>query len=1019
MFTRGSIVLKSIYLLVFLGISSQSLSQERCATVSFNEIQESKKLGESKPRFENWLKAKKDQKLSQVRATNQTAAIVYQIPVVVHVVHNGESYGVDGNILDEQILSQITTLNQDFRRTNADQSDTPAEFLDVVADIEIEFVLAKRDPEGLPTDGIVRVQGNQEGFTIDEAEVLAANSYWPAEEYMNIWVADLKHGTGDGLLGFAKFPLSDLEGLDENSTGEEPTLNRLIDGVYMDYEYFGTGYNTDSFSKGRTMTHEVGHWLGLRHIWGDGGCSIDDFCDDTPAQSGSTSFNKTCEDLTGKDTCTEDGLDMFQNFLDYTADECMNLFTECQKLRMRTVLENSPRRKELLQSSGGMDPSSVANDLGVKSIVSPTFGNCSLVIIPEIEVRNYGTNDITAFAVDFLIDDQLIQTLSVVETLTPLQSLFIDFTSITIASEPNEVTFKVKEVNGTKDGNPDNDCKWVSTYFPQHITVPFAETFANFDNWHVENSNDQVSAWVVGIAPYLTVDNSAAVLAYNGSSDEHFGELDYLISPVFDLSELATADIRFRYAYSGIANNYSDALSVIVSTDCGATFPESNVIFRKAGNELKTTTSTNSTFVPAGPSDWVDIEEPISQFSGQEVVIAFVGSNGGGNHIYLDDIEVFSSAAYDYDLGITSLSELPVVTCRQEVSVSVMIKNYGKQVINDFMLDYAIEGHSGTVESVGNSLEPGKTIEVELEIPNVDVGDYQLLVMVNQPNGRQDEDLSNNSSVRYFDIDMNTDLIPVREKFSSTLESSDWHFVRTDSLSDWQISEFRVENRNDYALTLYGFDIKELGRENWLVSPVLDFSGTNEASMTFDVSYANRTGRNDQLKVLGSVDCGQDYPFELYSKKGGELAVTQSEESWVPDTLTDWRQEFINLDQLAGAAEVRLAFVVTNQNGNNIYLDNIEFYESGEEPLDIEQSMLSFPNPASEYIEVKFNFNIKEEILIRIVSLDGEVLIEKKYPNTLNQIYRLYDVSQVSNGLYILQVLGNNTNLSSKVLVQH
>ncbi|MEP3388647.1 MAG: T9SS type A sorting domain-containing protein, partial [Reichenbachiella sp.] len=183
-------------------------------------------------------------------------------------------------------------------------------------------------------------------------------------------------------------------------------------------------------------------------------------------------------------------------------------------------------------------------------------------------------------------------------------------------------------------------------------------------------------------------------------------------------------------------------------------------------------------------------------------------------------------------------------------------------------------------------------------------------------------------------------------------------------------------------------------------------------------SYASRIGRNDQLRILASTNCGRDYPIELYNKKGSVLAVTQSETAWTPETTDDWRQEYVDLSDLAGHVDARLAFVLTNQNGNNVYLDNIEFYVSADEnQIVITESMRAFPNPATDYIEVKFNFNIKEEILLRIMRLDGDVIAEQSFPNTLNQVYRIDHIQSTNNGVYILQAIGDFTNLSNKIII--
>lgn len=1000
--------LKFPILILLVCLSFVSQSQEKCGTQQFNDGLSDHPKEEIKTQFENWLGSQITVKKA-LRNADVMSETVYQIPVVVHVVHDGESEGVGANIPEAQILNQIDSLNNDFRRLNADQENTPDFFLDDAADVKIEFVLAKKNPEGLPTDGIVRVKGNQGSFTINESSTISENSYWPAEEYFNIWVTDL----GGALLGFAKFPVSNEPGMDE-----DPNLNRLIDGVFVDYRYFGTGENADDFSKGRTLTHEIGHWLGLRHIWGDGGCGADDFCTDTPSQGGSTSG---CPDESETSCST---IDMFQNYMDYTDDECMNLFTNCQADRMRIVLESSPRRKDLLSSNGLEEVVQVANDLGLKAIVTPSFGNCSQVLVPELEVRNYGTNTINSFSLDLLVDEEVIETKSFSEPLTELQSIFVSFSSISVPVNTSQISFKVNQVNDGSDGNEDNDCIWVSTFFPGTQDVPYFEEFTGASesgntDWRMKNSNDNPSAWNYGTAPNLTLENEAAILSYFGAPSGSFGELVYLISPVFDLTGLSTADLKFKYAYSGYPDNYSDALTVVVSTDCGATFPEDNILYQKIGASLATTTNTSSLFIPEDPSDWLEVELNFGEFSNNsEVVVAFIGNNGGGNNLYLDDVEVFSSAANNYDLGIVRVDNVPMVTCHEDIDLQVYVKNFGKQTVTDFTISYEMETRDQQFDITDLSLESGKTEVVEVESFNIEDGSYEITIATSMPNGNEDEDNSNDVTSSFFIIDNQSEFIPVRERFSRTLESSDWHFIRKDAPSDWELADFTESNVTNYAAVFKSYEQTSLGIENWLVSPILDFSETDVASMIFDVSYANKVGRNDQLKVLASTNCGRTFDRELYSKKGGELAVAQSETEWIPESDEDWRSEFIELNDLTGQNDVRLAFVVVNQNGNNIYLDNIELYVSDDpSPLEIAESMRSFPNPASDHIEVKFNFNIKEELLIRVVGLNGEVVAEKTFPNTLNQTYRIDGLNVTNNGLYIIQALGSFTNLSSKVFI--
>lgn len=273
------------------------------------------------------------------------AANRYRIPVIVHVIHNGEPVGTGANISYEQIVSQIEVLNEDFRRLTGSNgfNEDP-----VGVDTEIEFYLAARDPEGntLAEPGVHRYDGERSfwpkgAFRNPIDDLIKPLTIWDPTEYFNIWTVNFGGFVGRDLLGYAQFPSnSGLPGLDTNEGSAE------TDGIVVGYKYFGSSEKGNfpdliaPFDLGRTTTHEVGHWFGLRHIWGDGDCFVDDYCGDTPHADAP---NYGCM---GRISCASE--DMIQNYMDYTDDRCMNIFTQEQKQRMHTVLMNSPRRKELV-----------------------------------------------------------------------------------------------------------------------------------------------------------------------------------------------------------------------------------------------------------------------------------------------------------------------------------------------------------------------------------------------------------------------------------------------------------------------------------------------------------------------------------------------------------------------------------------------------------------------------------------------------------------------------------------------
>ncbi|WP_053975856.1 M43 family zinc metalloprotease [Mangrovimonas xylaniphaga] len=355
-------------------------SAVRCYSDEYNTIirNEHPNMMGSKS-FENDLK----QTLEGIKSqrSNETMDDVIVIPVVVHVLHNGEVIGVGPNITEAQVLSQITVLNEDYRRmmgtpgynTNEDG-----------ADVEVEFVLAQQTPEGCPTNGIDRVNICMDGVGYSEMQSQKTQTYWDPANYLNMWSAKFIDDL-EGILGYAQFP-----------GGTAST-----DGVASNYITFGSSdYDDGTFSlsapydKGRTMTHEVGHFLGLYHTF-QGGCDDEDYCDDTPAVEeanyGCPTSNLSCGTY-----------DMVENFMDYTNDECMNVFTNDQKARILAVLSTSTNRDSLEDSFALNAPTEVTSDPAV-AIEELQIG-CGTSITPVVTLSNWGTQPLTAVTFQYDID---------------------------------------------------------------------------------------------------------------------------------------------------------------------------------------------------------------------------------------------------------------------------------------------------------------------------------------------------------------------------------------------------------------------------------------------------------------------------------------------------------------------------------------------------------------------------------------------------------------------------------------
>ena len=330
---------------------------------------------------------------ANARTTSTLPDTVVTIPVVVHIIHNNADESIGGaNIPDAQIQSQIDVLNKDYRRLNADTANAPASVNAVGADVKFQFCLAQTDPNGDPTNGITRTYSSQANFIYptDETTVKAL-SYWPSDQYLNIWVCNLYlYNTTQTLLGITQLPSGDtLSGL--NATDG----NAATDGVLINYQSFGTtGTLLSQYALGRTATHEIGHWFGLFHPWGNynsGDCTLTDYCDDTPVCG--DPFYAAAPSCTDNPAINCSDRRMIEAYMEYSDDGCMNVFTQDQKTRMRLALILSPRRQALLSSSHGCNAAIIPTTTSNSNLSINVFPNPTTDII-NVQVTFTGTKNL-------------------------------------------------------------------------------------------------------------------------------------------------------------------------------------------------------------------------------------------------------------------------------------------------------------------------------------------------------------------------------------------------------------------------------------------------------------------------------------------------------------------------------------------------------------------------------------------------------------------------------------------------
>jgi PKD repeat protein len=522
------------------------------------------------------------------------------IPVVVHVIHDG---GVS-NISDAQIQSQIDVLNEDFRRKPATNG------FGLGVDTEIEFCLAKKDPLGKCTNGIVRINSPLSNHQTYQRAQLKQLSYWDNNRYLNMYVVK-NINNGNGILGYSSFP---------SGPPDE-------DGIVVKHNYFGK-IGTASASLGRTTTHEIGHWFGLYHTFNNG-CGTDtclggDLVCDTPPVANP---NFGCP--ASVNSCTIDNLpDQIKNYLDYSNDNCKNMFTNGQKTRMQSTLI-SIRDTIWLQwnvDSTGCDSGFISPNCNViADFVTLTQTIC---VGNTIVFCNKSQNNPTTY--QWFFQGGSPATSSVANPTVTYSSLGV---------------FQVKLIATNAYGT---DSLMMNNYVsvsspPVGQPLPYYEDFeaSAFPPSGITIDNPDAG---------ITWERDTIALAFQGNASAkinnliniNYGQSDAMILPRFDFTTFTGIPyLYFKWAYAKSDPNYSDELIVLVSNNCGVTW---NQVFYTTGNSMTTGTTQTTPYLPTTSTVWKTANINLNAYStSSNVQIKIVNVTDGGNNLYVDNINLGSN----------------------------------------------------------------------------------------------------------------------------------------------------------------------------------------------------------------------------------------------------------------------------------------------------------------------------------------------------------------------------------------
>ena len=605
--------------LAFLLFAFDLAAQDRCASMDLLDLK-FRANPALKTKFENrelQLQRIISQRVASGKTLRTTGLVT--IPVVFHLVLRNQS-----QVTDAQIQAQLDTINKDYAGTNAGAAKIPSYFQSLFGQSGIQFCLAQRTPGDEPSTGINRVTTTRSSFDYTTNYVKHTNTggvdAWDTDRYLNIWICDLSSST----LGYATFP-------DDGVKDEQ--------GVAVDYASLPGG-SAAGFNAGKTLTHEVGHYFNLIHIWGDdnGSCSGTDEVADTPNQGNSTSALHTGV-LTDNCTTTAPGI-MYQNYMDYTPDADLLMFTKLQVARMEAAFITY---RSLMSQSNACTPVNLKNkDAYLKSILNPEQRLCAATFAPVVTLRNQGLETLTSAVISVKIDDGAVTTYNWTGSLPTFQETSVTLPTLTTEEGNHALTITVSRPNSAADEDLSNDVLTIDLIYYAPVTPPVAQSFEGTflpAGWDVVNE-DGGDTW-----------EKTTVAAKSGSASVKManfdytavGQKDYLRSPTVNIAGADSAFVTFQVAAATYNSTSSqnviwDTLQVLISTDCGQTYTS---VYKKWGSSLVTrSAATRSAFTPS-PTEWRKETINIGNYiSSGNILVAFLNTNGNENDLYLDDINI-------------------------------------------------------------------------------------------------------------------------------------------------------------------------------------------------------------------------------------------------------------------------------------------------------------------------------------------------------------------------------------------
>jgi len=581
------------------------------------------------PEYIKMMKKDEEELQQALKKGDVNKGTVYKIPIVFHILHNG---GPE-NISDAQVFDVVNILNRDLRKLNQDANNVHPDFEDLPSDVEVEFVLATKAPDGTCFKGITRTlstatydgdNGNAQVTAIRNGNNVFQGN-WPGNRYLNVFVcADI-----GGAAGYTTKPA-------------QWSASQMGNGIWMLHNYTGS-IGTGSVGTSRTLTHEVGHWLNLDHTWGPNNnpgnassCSSDDAVQDTPNCIGVTSCNinaNTCEG--DNDYWGFNIRDNVENYMDYSY--CSKMFTPGQVARMRAALLVSSTGRSNLWTQANLNLTG-ANGNPVLCKADFSSPRNTICRNETITLNDESYNAVNGWTWE----------------ITPATGW--SFAAGTNASSQNpQITFsqagmysvKLTATDGTSS-NSETKANFIRV-LPDPGTIPWWEGFEDYSSlenlftWEITNVNNNNAFELES-----NFGHSGSKCARLTNFGQTAGSVDELTSAPIDLSVIPSngaVTLSFRYAYRKRTSANNEGLKVFISNDCGVNWVQRRTI---TGNQLSNQ-AVSTSWQPTQQSDWttVHMTNVTSAYFVENFRMKFRFEGDNGNNFFLDNINIYPGGPND------------------------------------------------------------------------------------------------------------------------------------------------------------------------------------------------------------------------------------------------------------------------------------------------------------------------------------------------------------------------------------